>query len=77
MNFGALPEGKVGLGIPHGAPPPLVWGTQIIQEFNEGLVLKNLRVESTTPADFVATDEKSSRHRAAGLSPYAEYVEIP
>ena len=33
MNFGALPEGKVGLGIPHGAPPPLVWGTQIIQEF--------------------------------------------
>ena len=39
MNFGALPEGKVGLGIPHGAPPPLVWGTQIIQEFNEGLVL--------------------------------------
>ena len=40
MNFGALPEGKVGLGIPHGAPPPLVWGTQIIQEFNEGLVLR-------------------------------------
>ena len=39
MNFGALLEGKVGLGIPHGAPPPLVWGTQIIQEFNEGLVL--------------------------------------
>ena len=44
MNFGALPEGKVGLGIPHGAPPPLVWGTQIIQEFNEGLV------SDTTPA---------------------------
>ena len=42
MNFGALPEGKVGLGIPHGAPPPLVWGTQIIQEFNEGLVLHRI-----------------------------------
>ena len=46
MNFGALPEGKVGLGIPHGAPSPLVWGTQIIQEFNEGLVLKEV---SPTP----------------------------